>query len=927
MRVRSNDTIFQIILTDVKGDGTMYSEVNNNENDRLVHKIPSSKENFEISDGWKYALKWATVGAKVFPLKQPYEVAEPKQLKSPKHQGWQIEATTDEKTILKWASIYPDAGYGILCGDGFIALDYDDISESQFEDERERIHSYLCVNGVKPFTQLTGSERGYHEIYRVPEGHNIPTLLTLSKSCQMRGSGYFIVGTGSPIGAGYVPVYGSSIDEIGVVPQEAIDVILSLNEEKNKKAFSLEDVTDETGKIPVGSRHNTLLSFAGFLRHKGFHRQSILAQLETFNETNCVEPKPRDELIDIVEYVMQFDPTNPMIFNATTKLGQIFDGSHDHVNIQLVEWLKSSEFDPHRTESGLADVVAHIYENRIRFNWPVNRWMIYNGVFWSIDSDGYVYRLFDDALNRLIQLTGTVGDDELPKGRRKEILKWLYQMEGAYHIKASMELARPRLPITPDKFDTDPVLLNVRGGVVDLRTGKQREHRADDYHSRVCPVEYDPNFTHPEWEAFLNKVQPNKTIQQFLQRAVGYSLTGSTIEEALFFCYGPPMTGKSSFIEAILSILGSYGITSNFDTFLTHKNSNAPTESIARLNAVRFVQCNEVNKDAKFNSALIKSLTSGDTKNARFPYARDSFDFQPTFKLWLGSNFQPQIDYDDEAAFRRFYIIPFDKEIDPRERDKQLKDRLKTDPDIQKAILSWAVRGCLDWFNEMDLKAPPEIVAATREYRDKQSPLYEWLQDNCVIEPGVETPSRELYDDYIEWRRTNSQKEPTSSVRFSKQLQEFGFDKKKGRDNNYWLDIRLRTYEDEMRTLEEYEGDDDYYNVEGVEGLWDFSQPFSWEIEYIEKANENPPNPPTLHIIPDQQHLTRLLLAELKKMQPTKKVRSMCREDIIFDLAWRLHIKHYPDSNIGELKDRVVKLLDGDKELCMLFDMVVPKRT
>ncbi len=128
-----------------------------------------------------------------------------------------------------------------------------------------------------------------------------------------------------------------------------------------------------------------------------------------------------------------------------------------------------------------------------------------------------------------------------------------------------------------------------------------------------------------------------------------------------------------------------------------------------------------------------------------------------------------------------------------------------------------------------------------------------------------------------------------------------------------------------MRTLDAYDADD-YRSVEGVEGLWDFSQPFSWEIEYIEKSTKNPPNPPTFHTTPDQQRLTNLLLVEFKTMQQTKKAGRMPREDVIFDLAWRLHVKEYPTSSVSELEDQVAKFLDEDKELKVLFDMIALKR-
>ena len=172
------------------------------------------------------------------------------------------------------------------------------------------------------------------------------------------------------------------------------------------------------------------------------------------------------------------------------------------------------------------------------------------------------------------------------------------------------------------------------------------------------------------------------------------------------------------------------------------------------------VVCSEVNKNTEWNAALLKQLTSGDRVNARMPYAKYSTEFEPQFKLWLGANYRPKCDYDDDAAFRRFYIVRFDTIIPEDERDRALKDYLKKNEQAQKAILAWQVAGAVDFFEASEnggdgLQAPAQVVAATREYQSSMNPAWEFISNECVVgsDPTAydsTTGKRNPYDEGID---------------------------------------------------------------------------------------------------------------------------------------------------------------------------------
>jgi putative DNA primase/helicase len=376
--------------------------------------------------------------------------------------------------------------------------------------------------------------------------------------------------------------------------------------------------------------------------------------------------------------------------------------------------------------------------------------------------------------------------------RRMKLVKHALASEQAMRLRGMAALAEsePGIPVTPDDLDRDAWLLNVNNGTIDLRTGQLREHRREDLLTKLAPVDYTPGAHSALWERFLRDVTGgDEALIAFLQRAVGYSLTGSTEEEVLFFVHGPAASGKSTFVEAVKAILGGYAMTADFEAFLARPTSGGPRNDVARLAAARFVVSIEVDEGKKLAQGLVKTITGGDTVTARFLY-QEAFEFKPAFKLWLAANHKPQVGHHDAALWRRIRCVPFDRPIPAERRDPEVKKRL-TDPAAEgPAVLNWAIEGCLRW-QDSRLGTAPAVLAATEAYREEMDALADFFAARCVFEPGAMVKAGVLGREYKKWVARNYE-QPVSPAEFADGLRAHGCKDGHTKDARYWRGVRIR---------------------------------------------------------------------------------------------------------------------------------------
>ena len=420
------------------------------------------------------------------------------------------------------------------------------------------------------------------------------------------------------------------------------------------------------------------------------------------------------------------------------------------------------------------------------------RWLVWDGRRWATDESGQVIRLAKDTVASMYAEASRTPDDD----RRKTIAKHALSSDSAYRLRAMIGLAESEsgVAMRPSDFDRDPWLFNVLNGTLDLRSGDLLPHCSVDLVTRLAPTSYDPDACCPIWLAFLDRVMDsNADLIAFLQRAIGYALTGSTREHALFILYGTGANGKSTFLETIRAMCGDYAQQMPATALMLKgaARSESASPDLARLKDIRFVAAIEAEEGQRLAESLVKTLTGGDRVTARFLFGR-YFEFDPTHKIFLATNHKPVIRGTDHAIWRRIRLVPFKVTIPEREQDPDMGAKLLTELD---GILTWAVRGCQDW-QRGGLGTPAEVRQATSDYRDEMDILGAFLEECCIIQDVARVRAGHLYNAYREWCDSNGMRASNSTV-FGRRMTERGFDKVKS-NHVYYLGIGL--LEDERET-------------------------------------------------------------------------------------------------------------------------------
>ena len=295
--------------------------------------------------------------------------------------------------------------------------------------------------------------------------------------------------------------------------------------------------------------------------------------------------------------------------------------------------------------------------------------------------------------------------------------------------------------IYSEKWDSNPFLLGTPEGTVDLRTGNFRPSVPNEGITKITSVAPDAAVDCPTWKSFLkDATDDNKEFIEFLARMVGYCLTGDIREHALFYIYGPGGNGKSVFLNTVAGILGDNAKVSAMETFTARRFGEHPTE-LAMLRGARLVHASETEQGRAWAESRIKAITGGDPIAARF-MRQDFFEFTPQFKLVIIGNHKPGLQSVDDAARRRFYIIPFVHK--PTRPDKELEHKLR---DEWPGILRWAIEGCLSW-QKLGLARPDIVAAATEEYFNDQDLFGQWLEENCDLGLKHQTEVATLYESW-----------------------------------------------------------------------------------------------------------------------------------------------------------------------------------
>jgi putative DNA primase/helicase len=429
------------------------------------------------------------------------------------------------------------------------------------------------------------------------------------------------------------------------------------------------------------------------------------------------------------------------------------------------------------TDEALALRFAQAHEQDLRYIAAWGKWMRWTGTYWRQDD---TLLAFDHA--RAVCRTAAA------ECRKPKLAGALASAKTVAAVERLAKADR-RLAAVIDQWDADPWLLNTPQGVVDLRTGKTRPASETDYCTKITAVA--PAGDCPIWEAFLRRITgDDRDLQDFLQRALGYALTGLVREHALFFAFGTGANGKSVLLNTAAGVMGDYHRTAPIETFTASMSDRHPTD-LAGLRGARLVTAVETEEGRRWAESRIKTLTGGDRIAARF-MRQDFFEFSPQFKLLIAGNHKPGLRSVDEAIRRRFHLVPFGVTIPPDERDGTLPDRLKAE---WPGILAWLIRGCLSW-QERGLAPPAAVLDATAAYLEAEDAIAAWIDDICTRDPGTWTGSTELYTSWKAWAERSGEFAGTMK-RFAANLETRGFQSQRKRDGRGFVGLRINNTQTE----------------------------------------------------------------------------------------------------------------------------------
>ncbi|MEH3037347.1 MAG: phage/plasmid primase, P4 family [Sphingomonas adhaesiva] len=680
------------------------------------------------------AADYAARGFPVLPLKS--------RSKHPATRHGKNDATADAGQVASWFPPDTDRNVGIVTGEQsrLIVVDIDPRNDGDAGFDRlERTYGKL----PDTMRAKTGGG-GRHLYFRVPAGtdglSDRPNVASY-RGVDVKAGGYVVAAPS--IHESGNPYAWESDAPIANAPDWLID--LARGGKRIKPAASA-----SSGSIAEGGRNDTLFRMASGLRARGLSPEAIRAAVTAENEACCVPPLGADEVERIVNSAMRYEP-----------------GS-DHAE----------------TELGNARRLVELMDGSVRYEPASRDWFVWDGRRWGRDEEGQVTRLGKRVVDGLLSAAKLVNDPETLKRR----VAFAHKSQSAARIAGMVELAKtePGVPIAFDAFDRQPHLLNVANGMVDLRTGELLPHDRNTFATHIIDIDYDPAAACPVFERFIADVLAHDAeLVEYVQRAIGYAATGETREQCFFVLHGEGANGKSTALNAVRSVLGSYAKHTPTDTLVA--KAGGASNDLARLAGTRFVTASEANADQRLADALLKQVTGDEPIVARFLF-KEFISFHPTFKLFLATNQLPQVNGNDPAIWRRIRTIPFTRVFTPEEQDRELGDKLAAE---QAGILAWIVSGAASWYRN-GLPTPAAVKDANAEYRSEMDSVGQFIEERCDVAADAAVSASSLYERYRHHSNDNG-RSPVSLTMFGRALSARGFPtEKRGGGAKYRVGLKLR---------------------------------------------------------------------------------------------------------------------------------------
>lgn len=667
--------------------------------------------------------------------------------KTPLFKGGFHKASNDWGTVKSWFMQYPNCGWGLFPDpSGLLVLDCD-VKNGASPDNLDL-----------PETLTVKTAGGWHFYFKKPadiaEIGN--TNASLPKGWDIRCSkGYVILPPSiHPSGVSY-----EWVDENQPVAELPENIKITLLSNHNSTSSSNNSNQTQEKKplfvlpavIHEGERRDTLYAYACSLRRKGegMDYEEILPIVLKANEERCVDklgkksPIPSDEVSIECKNACNNFPKGCM------KVPEPKKGGTAH--------LQDGSFTDVRNGQRFVEK----YGDMLRFNKSFG-WIVWDGKVWRLNSPEV--RIFAQKTAESIfdEAKGTPRDTEEGLRKFKTTMDWAKSSLNSGRIDAMLKEASPSLVASTSEFDDNhPWLLNVKNGILDLKTGELLPHDPKYFMTKMANVEFDKNAPEPKrWLEFMEMIFPDEEVRRFVQKAVGYSLTGTTDKKLIFFLYGKDGdNGKSTFIRALLGFFGEYGTQTDIEAIMETRKGGLTPLNEDFYNS-RFVSTNEIGENMKFSDNTIKALSGGDRVNCN-PKNRDPFSFDPTHKLWIFGNKKPKGGSNDTAFWNRMMLIAFDSPI-PKEKRRDMGVVLGWFKEEYSGILNWCLEG-LRMMEREGMERPEKIELDTSAYKKENDVFEQFLVNECAVGEEYRIRKDDLFRAYEQFL-SETQEKPSTKI-------------------------------------------------------------------------------------------------------------------------------------------------------------------
>jgi putative DNA primase/helicase len=755
-----------------------------------------------------------------------------------------ISSTGDKKPLIRWKPLqteraersevvayfddFPRANVGIITGElaGIFVVETDSEEAHEWMQGKEMPHGPVAQSS-KPYK--------LHYYLKHPGFRVANSVSQIYPNVDVRGDGGYVCAPPSRHHSGATYQWITSPDEADVpgAPEWLLKAIIEKSKpERDATAppvvpiapntpnasrlqkYATAALNGEVARVkdaPDGAKHehlrNSAISLGTFVPHGLLTVAEIEGHLFGAIADRAKDKKNALSTIqDGIRYGANFPRDLPKrapapMFNRTTRKAETSqDSDSDNGQDDGIDIAPGFPL----TDTGNGERFISQHGRRLLYSAALG-WLVWNGRYWEPDENNAIFELGKETVRNIYGEAAQTADDD----ERVRLSKWANGSESLARRNAMIEIAAKdgaSIKVRSDELDTHRMLFNAHNCTIDLETGKTYPPRREDLSTKASSVIYDRYAEAPTFFKFLAAVTDHDLESaEFLQRFMGYTLTGLTREQCFLILYGIGSNGKSTLLNVLRWLLGPYCKQTKPDTLMKKKFGDGIPNDVAMLRGARMVTAIETNEGRQFDEAKIKEFTGGDPVTARF-FRKEFFEFEPEFKLYLATNHKPQIIGDDEGIWRRVRLMPFNVSFwnpDKAEKgpahlmaDKALAEKLR---DELPGILNWALEGCLEWQRD-GLPEPKTVKDATAEYRTESDPVETFLSERCVREDHCITLNAQLYEAFKKW--ADLEEEPDlSNKAFTARMKQKGFVNRRGSGGlRVWDGVGLLTLDETADT-------------------------------------------------------------------------------------------------------------------------------